>query len=281
MKTLWSILLITLSFTAQAQYTAGNGITLIGNQISASGARALQARYALGKSGVPIILTPSGSMGNNGALTIGTALARTYARAYFWMPAGSVATSVPASAELLYGTCSSTTSCTLFNNTCSTWPCTGTPNTTSFSTTGPGAYTQSTSAQTVLTFQVPANSLGPNGSLYLRGLFSVINNSNTHVATVAFGGTNILAQTVASQNVFGIDRSVTNLGVTNAQLTFVASGSTSGTLNEVGPIGSANANATLAINTTANQNITVQLQDGTATDYLILENFNVEAEYAP
>ena len=45
----------------------------------------------IGGSTIPLILPSSGSMGNNGALTLTTALDSSYANAFFYMPASAIA----------------------------------------------------------------------------------------------------------------------------------------------------------------------------------------------
>src|SRR6185369_17004034 len=45
---------------------------------------------------IPIIIAPTGTMANNGAVTLGTALGTTYANCYLVVPAGAIAAGVPA-----------------------------------------------------------------------------------------------------------------------------------------------------------------------------------------
>lgn len=55
--------------------------------------------YVFSRTGIPFIVAPTGTMGNNGAVTMGTALPTTYSGgAWIWYPAGAVAAGTPASA---------------------------------------------------------------------------------------------------------------------------------------------------------------------------------------
>jgi hypothetical protein len=128
-----------------------------------------------GVSGVPVKLSqwavgvfmaPTGTMGNNGAVTLGTALDRTYSEGiWMYFPAGAVAAGVPASATFLWTVMSSTTAGTVYNSTFDglSIPTVGT--TTAYVTTGPGAYAGVTAATVAITMTVPANTLGATGKL--------------------------------------------------------------------------------------------------------------------
>ncbi len=119
--------------------------------------------YVLAKSAVPSGIAPSGTVGNNGALTLGTALDNTYSGGLFlYFPAGAI---VAGSAAGSYWTVmTSGTAGTIYNNTLSgipTRPSTAVP----FATVGPGAYTGETGEVTLSSGVLPANSLGANGNV--------------------------------------------------------------------------------------------------------------------
>src|SRR5579859_1785192 len=99
----------------------------------------LQQTLKYTANGIPFIVANTGTMGNNGALTLGTALPSTYANAYVYLPANAI--SAGSAAGWYFCQFSSTTVGTVFNNTYSS----GTPQIpaalVSFATTGPGAYT--------------------------------------------------------------------------------------------------------------------------------------------
>jgi hypothetical protein len=116
----------------------------------------------------PVFIAPSGTMGNNGAITLGTALDRTYSEGiWLYLPAGAVAAGEPAAAAFRWCVMSSTTAGTVYNDTSYTGsgvPSDGT--TTAYVTTGPGAFTGVTAATVSLTVTVPANTLGATGAIF-------------------------------------------------------------------------------------------------------------------
>lgn len=121
----------------------------------------------LAQFALPLIMPPTGSIGDNGALTLGTALNTTYAACYMYFPASAIVTG--SGAGWYYVVMSSTTAGTIYNNVYSPSISDSVPSipssTVSFVTTGPGAYTQATTIQTAYSVLLPANSLGTNGSL--------------------------------------------------------------------------------------------------------------------
>lgn len=159
--------------------------------------RPVGVEYKLAHAAIPVGLAPTGTMANNGAVTLGTALNTTYAACYLYYPAGAVAAGVPASADFLYTVMSSTTVGQVFNNSMSAnLDTNGMPTApaspTAFATTGPGAFTGTTgSAITLYTLTVPAAAMGTNG-LY-RYAFKVALNATAGGRTflTSFGGTTI------------------------------------------------------------------------------------------
>lgn len=117
--------------------------------------------------GVPVGMAPSGSMGNNGAVTLGTALDVIYTGGlWLYFPAGAVAAGVPAAPTFLWTVMSSTTVGTVYNSTFDglSVPAVGST-ATPYATTGPGAYTGVTAATVVATIPVAANLLGSTGAI--------------------------------------------------------------------------------------------------------------------
>lgn len=129
-------------------------------------AAALGAPTKLAQWGISVFMAPSGTMANNGAVTFGTALDRTYSEGlWMYFPAGAVAAGVPAAATFLWTVMSSSTVGTVYNSTFDglSVPAAGT--TTAYSTTGPGAFTGVTAITTAITITVPANTLGATGAI--------------------------------------------------------------------------------------------------------------------
>lgn len=122
----------------------------------------------LAQWGTPVFIAPTGTMGNNGAITLGTAMDRTYSEGmWLYLPAGAVAAGVPAAAAFRWTVCSTTTACTVYND--GTYDGSGIPSdgtATPYVTTGPGAYAGVTAATVSLTVTVPANTLGATGAMF-------------------------------------------------------------------------------------------------------------------
>lgn len=227
---------------------------------------AIRAGYVLVSTGIPFVLA-SGVMGNNGALTLTTAVATAYPSAYVYMPAGAIF--VGSAAGWYYAVFSSTTAATVYNNTYTS----GTPTIpaipTAFSTIGPGAFTFSTgSSYTAVQATLPAGALGVNGSVELIWTATANNSANAKYARALFGG-----QTPAGATAFTTQGSgrwnatVQNRGVANAQ-----------TMNGVefanGQLST--ANSTASVNTAANVVVASNLYlSSSALDVLVIESFKV------
>lgn len=232
--------------------------------------------YPLGQANIPLVLPSSGSMGNNGALTITTSLPATYANAYIYMPAGAIAAA--STAGWYYGQCSSATACTLFNNTYTS----GTPiipaSPTAFATTGPGAYTQVTTEVAAYEVAIPANLLGPNGSIEGHSLYTYPNNSNAktlraRVGTQGTSGNSIMATGPTTSASLGQLFGFVNRGLTNSQVPNFM-------LGNAGVGGGSSALTYFSVDTTQIQWINTTLQLAAATDFIVLENVNVRAVLA-
>jgi hypothetical protein len=140
----------------------GTNLTVNGKIKQVSGS---SVPYTLFSTGIPFIIVSSGSMGNNGALTITGAVASIYPNAYVYLPSGAISSG--SAAGYYYAVFSSTTAATVYNNTYT--PGSGVPTVpaspTAFSTTGPGAYTQSASPPNPFSVVIPANALSINGKI--------------------------------------------------------------------------------------------------------------------
>ena len=218
---------------------------------------------------VPVINAPTGTMANNGAITLGTALATTYANCYLLLPAGAIATGVPAAAAILFCQMSSATVGTGFNNVYTTGVPTipGAP--VAFVTTGPGAYTGVTGAANGPTIVIPGNSLGPNGSMYYETTWQYNNSAGTKALTVTFGGSTIFNQNGTTSLCTSVKKNLQNRGVTNAQVS-------SDTGGQPGTgVGQAAIATLTTIDTTVNQNLIVVFNQNTATDFTVLDRFFV------
>ena len=226
----------------------------------------------IGQSGIPLIVVGSGSIGNNGALTLTTALAATPAitNAYVYLPAGAIAVGVPAAPAWYYAVFSSTTAATIYNNTYTG----GTPaipaSPTAFATTGPGAYTGSTDIVTAYSLSIPGNTIGINDSVRVSASFSYTNTASNKTLALSFGAFAIVSltntTTAAQTGIWGFK----NAGTTGKQ--FATNITSASPLN-------ATASALLSgtVDTTAAQTLSWLLTNAVpATNNLVLMNVTVE-----
>lgn len=217
-------------------------------------------------SAIPFIIAPTGSMANNGAITLGTALDQTYVSAYVYLPASAI--QAGSGVGWYYTVFASATVGQVFNNTYVS----GTPaipaSPLAFVSTGPGAFTGVTTAVVGPQLSVPAGAMGPNGILQATTLWSGLNNANTKTLTVTFGGTTLLNggfTSVAAGQVLTTLYNRSNAAI-NVSMP---------TANNVG-LGTAGASPLLsAINTAAAQTLAIGGTLSVATDYLILEAYQI------
>jgi hypothetical protein len=141
-----------------------------------------------------VILQSSGSIADNGALTVSTAFATTYTKCFQYFPADKIAVGVPAG--LYYVVMSSTTVGTIYNNTYTSGVPTEPVSPTAFVTTGPGAYTQTTASDiTLLNVTIPGGSLGINGKFFGYPEFVYSNSANTKTLKLMLNATAVITST--------------------------------------------------------------------------------------
>jgi hypothetical protein len=142
--------------------TDGTNFTVGGKITQVSGA---STPYVLFSTGIPFIIVSSGTMGNNGALTIVGAVSSIYPNAYVYLPVNAISSG--SAAGYYFARFSSTTVATVYNNVYT--PGSGVPtipaSPTAFVTTGPGVYTQVASPANPFSISVPANALTLNGKI--------------------------------------------------------------------------------------------------------------------
>lgn len=217
---------------------------------------------------VPIGIPSSGSIGNNGALTGITALAQTYSGGiYLYFPANAIAAGV--AAGFYYCIMSSTTAGTIYNVVLSSGVPTVVSAPTAFATTGPGAYVQSTAAQTALTLAIAGNTIGATGHLVIDNAFAISNSAQAKSVSGLLGGSALYTLGPSAQDSFVIYRRVANRGVTNAQVTTSLASSAAG--------GAAVAPTYTAVDTTISQNftLTLQLNATPASNWIVLEALRI------
>jgi hypothetical protein len=152
--------------------------------------RPLGVSYFLAKWGVPIVFGPTGTMGNNGAVTWGTALTNALTGgAWVVMPAGSIAAGVPAATAILWYVGTNTTTGTFFNSTINLASPGTVGTTTAYATTGPGAFTGVTAQTTIASITLPANALTASGILFAELDWEATNNANAKSGNFIVGST--------------------------------------------------------------------------------------------
>lgn len=220
------------------------------------------------KIGIPFILVSSASMGNNGALTSVAGLNTTYASAYIYLPVNAIFTG--STAGWYYAVFSSATAATVYNNTYSSGVPTIPGSPTAFSTTGPGAFTQTTGSDiTALTLSAAGNSIDANGQFICNMLFSNGGVATNKIYKAAYAGTGFLSTTQTTNKSTAAYRTVANRGVTNSQV--------SETLLGFGFNATAGAPTYLSIDSSVAQNFTTSLQLQAGTDSAVQEYFELLA----
>lgn len=225
----------------------------------------------ISQCGIPIGIPSSGTMGANGAVTLTTALSVIYARIFLYFPSGKLASG--SAAGFYPAVMSSTTVGQVYN---SASPLAGGalawPALTAVVDAGPGAYTQDTTIQTAFTVTIPANVIGPNGSLTFEYLGSHNNSAGTKTPTVTWGASTVLTGALTTTLGVNMMRIFYNRSVTNAQVAM-----TTGTGNSFGTLSVVNQQ--LAIDTTTSTTFTFKLTIAVATDQIIIEGTRLVALY--
>lgn len=131
------------------------------------------------------------------------------------------------------------------------------------------SHTGNTSLTTLATISVPGGAMGPNGFLRVTCLWSWTNNANNKTCWAKFGGTNFYGRTETTGGFQRNQFTVQNRNSESSQL-----GPASGLSGGFGVI--TGSPVTAAIDTTASQNILLQVQLGNAADTATLEGYIVE-----
>lgn len=224
------------------------------------------------RSNIPFIVANTGTMGNNGAVTLGTALNEAYPVSYLFLPAGAIQTNSPAG--WYFTVFSSTTVGQVFQNSYAA----GVPplpaaavlpgniggTLVPFVSTGPGAFTGTTGAVTGPQIALPQNTLGPQSSLRFAAIHSTNNSAGAKVTSLIFGATTVATFSATTSTGARLDAFLANQGTFKNQI--VVTNDTDGT-----------ETLTRATNdTTTDLTISATLNLAVATDTLTLESFVVE-----
>lgn len=180
-----------------------------------------QVPVVLFKTAIPIISPPNGTMGNNGALVLGTGMSAAYEHAYMVLKFGDIHASSPAG--VYYCVFSSTTACTVYNNTLNFTngvivpPASPVP----FVCTGSGAGKPATNTsgdnyhlQNLVT--IPGGVIGANGEMRVKVAFNYGGTGNS--GTLKFAGTVFHQLPTSASASLGLDVGLRNRGALNAQV---------------------------------------------------------------
>ena len=260
-----TLVITNLSAALSYRYIGGNIPTMSADGTSlVSGDMEFAVASVLHQSGVPIGIAPTGSVGANGAVTLGTALTLTYSGGlYLYYPTGALYTS--SAAGFYWTVMSSTTAGTAYNNVYS--PGTNLPaiptTLTAIVDAGPGAFTGSTTEIAAIYVTVAGGEMGANGCIEVCIQGAHNNTAGNKIYNVLIGGTQVWSQAMTTSASFAAPLvSTYNRGVASRQVTTNTSVS-----------GSSSGNPGVAsIDTTADFTFEVRLRHGSAaTDWIILE----------
>jgi hypothetical protein len=275
-------LLALSSWNATAVIRAGGtgqspaAVAITGGTLTGTNVEYIVASWA-----IPVGVAPSGTMANNGAVTMGTAFTTTYSGGiWLWYPAGAVAAGVPAAATYLWTVMSSTTLGTVYNSTFNglSVPTMGVQ--TAYVTTGPGAFTGAVTSQAAIIATIPANAMGASGSVIFEYEVVPNNTAGSKIGKVQFntsaaaGGTQV-SQLSTTTTHMGSSGTIQNRGATNSQVkSITALGQVAATDNV--------ANVYSALDTTAATYVVYSLDhNGVATDNSVIERGSVRVRYGP
>lgn len=260
-----SVSLVNDTIGPAADFT-GNGT----NICEAQGGTVNTTAGTLSRGGPPFIWPSSGSMGNNGALTLNVALPRTIASAFIYMVGGAISSG--SAAGWYYATCTSGTACTVFNNTYTGGQPITPASPTAFATTGPGIYAATGSQIDGPQITIPANTLGAYGQLNLDSDWSFSSTSGSKGVTIhAQGSSNVLNTNYTTSGSSRISSAIVNQGSQSVNMGF-------GQANQTGFGALGGGNNPMTINFGASQVIAFAATS-TTTDYIICEWANMS--YAP
>lgn len=226
-----------------------------------------RAPAVLIQTAIPMVMPSSGSMANNGVITLTTALDAILGPCYLYLPASSIyATSGGNPAGWYYAVMTSTTVGTVYNNTY-TSGIPAIPATVAWVTTGPGAYTTLTAAVVAQTVSLPAGTLGINGLLRCHAAVSANNSAGAKTNVLSLGGVACRTGVITTSIGQAFTTHIANAGATNQQRALDGSFGDSALWTAV---------QLLAQDTTAALAVALSLQVAVATDWIYTQRLLVE-----
>lgn len=219
--------------------------------------------FTLLQCGVPIGIAPTGTMGANGAVTLGTALNTTYSGG-LWLYYAAGAVFSGSAAGFYWTVMSSTTAGTVYTDTY-------VPGTSSFDIpasptavvdAGPGAFTGVTSEITAISVTVPGGVMGINGTLSSEYAWSCNNSAGNKTCSSKLAGTTFSTFSGTTATFARYLGRLQNKGVQNRNF-----------YNQYQTYGVTNSSNWSSIDTSAAQTFTQTITRATATDTAVMEMF--------
>ena len=219
----------------------------------------------LAQSAIPFIMTSSGNFGSFGVLSGITAMNTTHTAAYCYFPA-NVINNISTPAGWYWTVFRSATVADVYQERYLTGtpqiPATQTP----FAGSGPGAWTQTTGLDIIgPNVVVPANSMGPNGSIVWERGITVLNSAGAKTLNTYFGSSVVQGASLTTTPYNGGIGTIKNRGIATKQ--YAVNGAN-------GDVGNAGGVKYLAIDTTQDQVAAQAIKLAVATDYAVIESFS-------
>lgn len=234
--------------------------------LTASGTR-LQIPYAILQTGMGVGVPPSGVIGANGALTLGSSLPLTYSNgAYMYFPAASIGAATPAA--LFWVVMTSGTTGTIYNNVYTSGNPLFIASPVAFSGTAGSTYTQDLTEITVSSVTIPGNALGANGQIHATALFSVANTAGSKNLKEKFSGNGTYTVGATSTSSARLESNVINNGANMQKVANATTGYSAATAG--------GAVTRTITDTTIDQLFVHTVQLSAATDFAFLDALKVE-----
>lgn len=250
-------------------------ISLVKRQAS-NGGPVVNGIYS--QSGVPMVAPPSGSVGDNGALTLDTALPANMSGAKCFMYFGEGVLYAGSLAGMYYTVMSSTTVGVVYADRYVS----GTPvipaAPTPIVATGPGAYTQPASTEiTFVTVTLKGGTVGDSGRVYVESLNDHNNSAATKTHRAKLKSSWFYSNSVTTSLSARLRGLLQNRGVPDKQIGMTSA--TGGAINETAALSTSTEQR--AVDTSVDQDITLSFV--TASDsigYGILQAYSIEVRPA-
>ena len=231
--------------------------------------------FVMSAHAVPFVLPPTGTVGNNGALTLGGTGIISYAGAagfatkcFMYFALGQLYTSSPP--NWYYTEMSSATVGVVYSNVFSAQrfgsPTLPTP--TPLVSTGPGAYTGVTTTVVFPSSTIPGKLLGVNGQIRCAFTVDVKNTAGSKTIGAQLGGISTFFSAIASSQAYGFVTTTRNVASRSKQVTLYGG---------YGDIGSAGQNTyTTSVDTTTDKDFALSAVMAVATDYVVVTGYTLE-----